>query len=629
MSLLDLLLAGKVDEFNAQRGTRGQLELFASELAGLSLPEVDLSGANLDKSDLTETDFSDANLVRASMIAIDGEELVLKGAMAMGLRAPGAWLERADLDLADLTRADLAEAVLNGSAGTELRLTGARLKDAQAREVRWPGVDLSEARGQGADFTAADLTGANLTEGRFAHAILERAKLDGITGTNLGLQGAKLMGASLAGAKLAGANLAGADLTGADLSGADLTRANLTDVVLADARLKGALLVDACLDGVSLAGLDLEEVDLTGLDGDALGLSDEQVENALSVGSRYDPDAALRVVDPAVARSGAHIGVVWTNADDDTRSSLRWAVIGPEGERTGVLSYSAESVMADAIVAAEGGFEVVVVVDRPAGVTLARHTLSLEGRLGRAQMEPLGYQPGVRPALRRVGGVLHMWGMDGPGRKLVIHRESEDRLPVVTARPVPTARAMLGRYAPALLAKGGVVMLIDEKGVRDPMSTPEVFPTRISVLVPHQGRAVAVWRQSPEGRDPGGLRFAWLGGRGVPEIETLTRSPAVLSLDGWSDGESVWLAWTEGGALGEDAVLWFSKDGGTPERIPTDVEAPEEVRFLDATEGATLAVVTEDSRLVVLTLTGEVLADLGGEGLAGLEGLDEDFDLDF
>ena len=53
-TLLELLQAGQVEEFNARRGQRVVIDLFAADLSGLSLADVDLSNANLEKADLSD-----------------------------------------------------------------------------------------------------------------------------------------------------------------------------------------------------------------------------------------------------------------------------------------------------------------------------------------------------------------------------------------------------------------------------------------------------------------------------------------------------------------------------------------------------------------------------------------------
>ena len=70
-SLLELLTAGQIDEFNARRGQRVTLDFFAADLAGLALAGIDLSGANLEKADLSGADLTGAVLAKANLSGAD------------------------------------------------------------------------------------------------------------------------------------------------------------------------------------------------------------------------------------------------------------------------------------------------------------------------------------------------------------------------------------------------------------------------------------------------------------------------------------------------------------------------------------------------------------------------------
>ena len=80
MALIDLLLNGKVEEFNQTRGHRAPLDLYAADLSNLPLGGVDLSGANLQKADLSGSDLTDAVLAKSDLSGADLTGTILKGA---------------------------------------------------------------------------------------------------------------------------------------------------------------------------------------------------------------------------------------------------------------------------------------------------------------------------------------------------------------------------------------------------------------------------------------------------------------------------------------------------------------------------------------------------------------------
>jgi hypothetical protein len=152
----------------------------AIRLPALSLPLVDLRGANLNEAEFGRAFLEQANL-------------------------SGANLRSASLVGANLGHADLAGAVMRSA-----NLMKASL-------IR----DLNRAF-----FTDADLSRASLRS-----VFARGARLQGATLTDADLTGADLRGAQLTGAVLFAANLTRADLTTANLIDADLTATNLTGVV--------------------------------------------------------------------------------------------------------------------------------------------------------------------------------------------------------------------------------------------------------------------------------------------------------------------------------------------------------------------------------------------------------------
>jgi uncharacterized protein YjbI with pentapeptide repeats len=614
MDLLELLQDGQVEAFNDARNPRSPPDLFAAELAELDLTGVDLSGAQLDKSDLTGTNLTDASLARASLAGIDGEGLILDGALAMGCRFSGAFMQGAKLDSADISRGNLEEAVLTGSTGEGLRLIGARLKDAKIDGVTWGDVDLSEAQLKGTDFTGSTLAIVRLVDASGPGVIFINATLEKADATNAKLPGAKLSGASLVGAQLSGINLQGADLTGCDLTGADLTRANLTGAIVAGANFAGAKLVDACLDDVDLNGASLGGADLSGVDARALGLDEAALATLAAWGSTFDPDAPVAFDEPAVAVSEGCVGILWTNEEDDDRATVRWMVTAAgKVVASGTLPYAADSVLADAILPASSGFELVLLLDRPTGVFVARHHLGLDGAVGPSRMQALGYRPAVKPLVRGVEGKLTMWGLSQRGPSVVVHREEGEALIVAASHEVATARGIVGLHHPVLLAKGGVVFPVRPSGAPLPVRTPDGFPSNHASAVIDGDRMLAVWTVARKPTGPGGVAISWLGGRGAPEVEMLNKNPAVLGLDARQQGGRVLVAWLELAERGKGIELYVAEIGaGPPYALALPRAEHASVRWVE-TEGApAVAVVSAGGTLTVVGLGGEVITRQGG-----------------
>jgi len=620
MDLLELLSASDVDGFNTQRGESRRLDFFAADLPGRKLAGVDLSGANLDKADLSETDLSDASLYKTSMTGIDGTRLSLARALAARLRLKEAWLEEADLTEAELSHADCKEAVLVKTKGESVRLVGVRLTEVEAREAHWPQADLVDAQLYKADFTGADLRRADLTDARADEAVFTNARLDACIASRLRAAGGVFAGASLMGARLDGANLQGADLTGVDLSAADLTGANLTDAILTGAKLRGAIFADAVLDGVDMAELDLEDVDLRGVDPNAVGLSDHQIEGLAGVGAHYDPDAPLVVDDPALARSGDAVAVLWLNADNELLTSVRWALLRQgQAPKLGVLPNSAEGVAAKLACPAADGFELLLLQERPGGVSVVRYPLSAEGEVGASSSQALGYGPAILPVLRSDETGSWLWGMARRGPTLVVHRLQGDEAVPVHSETVATARGFLGQHAPILVCKGGVVMAVGPKGAGAPLRAPDGFPPRIAGAAAHEDRVLGVWLEEAIDEDePGGLRTAWMARRGSPTTEALTWSDAVVALDVLATPQGVWVGWIELSKRGPEVRTTRLPGEEGIMTVPLDEGfEPAGLRFapgrLDDPENAPVACIWDaEGHLVVTDVDGRPIGTVSG-----------------
>lgn len=154
--------------------------LFGTDLSGLDLSNVNLTGAALYEVNFSGTDLSQAILDGVSSDTIIGSPValptgwkVIKGYL-VGPKADlgGAYLRKANLDGVDLSGATFNNAHLEGIVGEPSNLpTGWNLIKGY---LVGPGVDLS-----GANLSNVDMSGINLTGARLDGANLSGARLDG------------------------------------------------------------------------------------------------------------------------------------------------------------------------------------------------------------------------------------------------------------------------------------------------------------------------------------------------------------------------------------------------------------------------------------------------------------------
>jgi len=574
LGLLEMLVAGDVEGFNASRGERRKIELFAADLPNVQIPGVDLSHALLQKADLTEANLSGGVLFKADLSDVDGTSMNLRQVLAVRARFKDAWLEEADLSEADFSQARFSGANLARTNATGCRMIGAKLKDVDATAGVWVDADLSEASLYKATFTNADLSRADLSEVSGAEANFDGAKLDGVLGKDARLRGASLKNASLVGARFQGADFAGVDFSGADLSRSDFSHANLAGAILEGATLTGADLSNACLDEIDLTQLDLAGVDLSGLDPMVLNLSPAQLKTVDAVGATVEQTAPLFFADITLAQHDGRILIVWKNQDSETFHSMRWVLMDDdEVFKMGILPISSSDVISHKAVAEEKGFSMAVIQERPDGVVLLLYSLSREGERGPVKTFPLGYQPGVCPMLRVIDGELWLWGLARRGPALMVHRLGEEGLELVATERHPTARGLLGRRHPVLWCKSEVVIPITTAGTLAPLRAPSGFGGRLALAVPLGSDGLAlVWVAPFEDLDHrGGLRATWLAPKTPVDVVPIGSNPHVISLDALTYEDGVLLAWIEVDDDGEIQVMLRKLPEGENISLPFDI----------------------------------------------------------
>lgn len=572
LTLLELLTAGRVDEFNARRGARATIDLFAADLANARLAGADLSGANMEKADLTDADLTGAILAKTNLSGADLTGATLDRCVAIKARFKEAYLGGAHFTEAELAGADFAEADLTGAVMIRARMTGARFKDAVMTQCDLEGADISEARFGDADMREADLTGVIGKE-----ADLQRANLNGAV-----LEGALLDGARLAGAVLRNCHMARARLVGADLTGADLTGADLEDCVL-----DGADLTDAVIEP------------------EALG----RARVTLSVPAPAVPlVGALHFDDPSLAVSAVGFAALWENSEQNEALVLRIAVVPHGGKHDGtapVLPIPTDHVLARAILPSINGFRAAVFVDRPGGVDLTVHEISAAGVIGAARSARLGYAPVVKPVFVPEDDGFLIFGIGRQGA-LSVHRWDDNGLTELMRAPAGTYRGFCGRLDPVLLGKGGTIAAVARDGIGKLQSAPAGYPGRLTSAairtVDDRGVVALAW----VGKEGKGLRFAEL--RTDVEPKPIDVKADVGALELVAVGEKWLLVYTREAMTDRECTLpwavWIAADGtaGKPFALLTggDVEDVEDVRFVTGEGPPRVGVVTLSETLLVV-----------------------------
>ncbi len=572
--ILELLTNGDVEGFNAARDRKGSVDLFAADLAGLSLHGVDFSGVNLQKADLSGADLTGALLAKADLSGADLTGAVLHGVNALRSRWKEAYLGEADLSEADLQGADLSEADLSDAKAPSARLGGARLKNATATRLVLAGADLAEAKLSGADLQGADLSAAILRE-----ADLSRANL----------AGARLSGADLSKARMANAGLRGADLSGANLTSADLTAADLSGASVVQADFSRADLTEAVLEGVDLK---------------TAVMAYAEVDAGATSQSEHGEVVPLQIEDASVAISGDAVGVLWEN-EETGRSKLR-VIVGrfgqPHDGRALEVPLPTESVLSRALVPTPDGFMVVVVVERPGGLVASVADVSRDGRMSSLRSIKQEYTPAVRPVVRGEGGQVVVYGISREGPGLHVHQIEGENLTRKHRSGMATVRGFAGSLYPVVLSKGGVLVHLRPDGPGQPMRAPGAFPGRVCAATPMGTGLVLTWLEENQG----GFRLAFVKPGEAPDEMRLLPKFAIGSLDMAEGNGRVWVAFTREDPRGRapSQALALRLPEGDPIQL---VQEPgldvDEVRFAQGGDHPTVAISTLDGGLRIVSLT--------------------------
>lgn len=569
MSLLDILRAGNVAEFNAKRPSRTAIDLFAADLANLSLRGVDLSGANLEKADFSGADLTGANLTRANLAGADFTEATLDDCRATKARMREAFLGDARAVGADFSGADLGEADLTGINARNANFTGTRLKEAILQN--------------------AHLLDANLTDARIGDGDLR--------GADLGM--ATLCGADLHGANLSGARLAGANLAGARMARATLRHADLTDASLVNADLSGADLSGSALKGTNFTGADLFDAQV---DPAALG---ELRAAAPAEAESFE----LHVEDPSVAVGPGHVAVLWENADGEDVLTLRVAVVPKAAAWDGhalPLGVPGDTVIARSLVALDDGFLAVLFLEKGGSCDVQAVHLLADGTRAPARPHRLDYTPAITPLVGVEHGRVFIYGIGRQGT-LSVHEWTADALVERLRAPAGTWRGFCSRHEPILLGKGGTMARARPDGIGAIVSVPTGFPGRLQAAAGEGGvdDAIAtIWTQKEEQ----GVHLHVGGNAHVAHPES-----DIGSVDMISTPTGFIAAWM---CEDDENVPMYTTSSTPGRRIlgPDELEDLEDVRFVHSLGGPAVALSTMNGECVVVDLGGDTPAILARVG---------------
>ncbi len=572
MDLLELLTAGKVDEFNAKREPGVRLDLFAADLSGANLAGANLAGVNLQKADLSGATMTDAELTQTDLSGADLTGAKLNGASGMRSRWRDAYLGEADLTDVDLMGADLTDADLTDAAISGAVLSGARLKRAILVNADLSAADLAEARLPDADLTSANLHGAQLREADLSRAILTSTKLTATDLTRARLTSANATGATLDSACFMSADLTKANLTGASVAGTDFTRADFTEAVLVDVDFSSATILEAELDA-NIAG--------------APAKPNDEVESG-----------AIFVEEPQIVSTGNGLLISWENADQNGKARLRVAHGKANRKFSGkmqALPVPADLSVANAVVPAADGFVAMTILERPGGTSVNLCPVSKDGSIGQPRSVKLGYAPVVRPILRFIDGHHYLFGITRQGPTVVVHRIDEDGLNLVFGKQMATARGFVGGTIPFVLSKGGVLLDLGPKGLGAPMRVPADFPGRACVACPVEDGVALAWL--PSGGH--GFRFTIARPGMTPDVTQHLPKEHIGAIDAVADGDGAWVVFTrEPSEPGEQAAAWVVRlPDGKPQRLSGDSD--------DDASGIYVAVTDEETPPTIGVTTSE------------------------
>jgi len=267
------------------------------DLFASELAEKKLNGVDLSGANLDKSDFTEADLTDATLVKTSMTGIDgsgMKLVNALGLKVR---LKEAWLDNADLSGADFSRA----------NLSEACLEGSTGKDLALTGAKLREANVKGAKWRGVDLAESHMHKADFTGADLRSADMTEASGAEIVLDSTQLDGVAAIGARFPGAQLkkasaVGARFTSANLSGADLSGADFTNADLSGANLTDAILIGATFKGTVLADACLDGADFTGVSLVGADLSGVDPTSLTLTAVQLEEVAAIGIaVDPDVA----------------------------------------------------------------------------------------------------------------------------------------------------------------------------------------------------------------------------------------------------------------------------------------------------------------------------------------
>ncbi|MCA9538331.1 MAG: pentapeptide repeat-containing protein [Myxococcales bacterium] len=151
--------------------------LRGADLRFCALPDTDLTGVHLQRTDLRQADLRGARMSNASLYAAVATRANFASADLSNAYLEGAVLREADLSKAKLGQAYLSAGDLRGADLSGALLVAAQMDGALLRGAKLVGADLRQANLVNADLRGADLTGAIVEDTQLAGIIEDEQTL--------------------------------------------------------------------------------------------------------------------------------------------------------------------------------------------------------------------------------------------------------------------------------------------------------------------------------------------------------------------------------------------------------------------------------------------------------------------
>ena len=179
---------------HASSGSCAQCDLSNKRMNGMTLNNANFAGSLFNNSNLSGgkihgSDLSGAHFRQALLYRIEGEKVIMPGAVMEDATLTEAKLSHSSMPNINLTRADLSRASM-----TFNDLRAATLSNARAKGGDFSGSNFEKARLDNANFEDANLTDSNMRHTSFGNAVMLSTVLKGadLSGANMSqVQGLK------------------------------------------------------------------------------------------------------------------------------------------------------------------------------------------------------------------------------------------------------------------------------------------------------------------------------------------------------------------------------------------------------------------------------------------------------